>query len=650
MYLFRIEAIGDQIPEQVINEAMDLAQLEVKKIVNVQRKMMPLESEQADSYNTSEIVEAVVQHKSFTGALNNFIQNALNTTVGNLTNNFNGIQKAVEVYTAPGHSENQRRLAESQLVESMREYVRSHSTYKLPPMQVDAIIQEILEVGKRRSADQLRSESQNRSNKLKKVFKVPIDLVDYLNDKHNALPRAFAIYTSNEKSKEKRGQAEGSLIGELKAAAKEPMWSHLHPVEISMAVDEIMTKGFRNAVLAMKSTAVERIDGREKRDAVRPLWAGVECLPVVHGSSYFQRGETHVLSTTTLGSLDDAKVTTAITGGPELKKNFFLHYDFPPYATGVLDSATVINRRMVGHGNLAEKGVRPVMPSVDEFPYTVSVFSECTSSNGSSSMASVCGASLSLMDAGVPIKAPVAGISIGLVTDDSVAVVLGNRNEHSGKEVIPPNKYTLLTDILGTEDHYGDMDFKIAGTSNGVTAIQLDIKLEGGIPLHVLQEALVMASGARQQVLRVMNETLAAPRLDTKPNAPRAEIVKFDPSRKRHLLGVGGEMLNFIKNTYNCIVDVNTDGVAYLFGADKHQVLEAKILVQDLVSFPQEGDLFTSEVVEIMDFGLQVKLTRAQRALLHISELSHDPELLRKNLKDVVKIGQKIDVKVPSCI
>jgi polyribonucleotide nucleotidyltransferase len=273
---------------------------------------------------------------------------------------------------------------------------------------------------------------------------------------------------------------------------------------------------------------------------------------------------------------------------------------------------------MIGHGNLAERALRPVFPPHTAFPYAVRVYAECTSSNGSSSMASACAATLALMDAGVPIKAPVAGVSIGLVTAEDISsiypviapatttiataatttsTVESSANAATTTDISSSNsdinnkapKYVLLTDILGTEDHYGDMDFKVAGTAQGITAVQLDVKLQDGVPVPILEEALDRAKEARLQILEAITAAILKPRVAVKPTAPRAEVVRFDPERKIHLVGRGGEMIRFIEEEYQCEVDTTEEGVAYIFGADERSVKDARMLVQDLVAVAKEG-------------------------------------------------------------
>jgi polyribonucleotide nucleotidyltransferase len=452
-----------------------------------------------------------------------------------------------------------------------------------------------------------------------------------------SLPRA-------ERSR-REGSVRFNMINSLKAMeefAKEP------DAAFQMAAEDVMSSAFKAVVFEGM-----RVDGREWTE-LRKITCNTDVLPMPHGSSFFQRGNTHVLCTTTLGSLIDSKMNHQINGAPdETRKRFVLHYDFPPYCTGEIDSVRV-NRRMIGHGALAEKGVRAVLPSEDDFPYLVRVYSECTSSNGSSSMASVCGASLALMDAGVPIKKPVAGLSVGLVTRDpsDIKIPKGRKMRRKTSATLDPTApWVILTDILGLEDHYGDMDFKIAGTADGITAMQLDIKLLNGVPMEALEEAISASRTARLRILRKMNSTIQMPRYALKPHSPVAAIVRFNPERRRYLLGSGGEMMRYIRTKYDCELEIEdelneTVNTAYIYGNNAELVNEAKSLVQDLVLSVSVGEVCTAVVNEIKDFGATVKITRSQEALLHISELTHDPVLKRKPISELIAVGQSFPVEV----
>lgn len=456
-----------------------------------------------------------------------------------------------------------------------------------------------------------------------------------------------------------RSKREGAVRYQMINALRESEeHGNVHPVLISMAADAVMSKAFRSVVFEGS-----RVDGRALNE-LRTISAASDVLPVVHGSSFFQRGDTHVLCTVTLGSLEDIVKERGIHGSiDEDIKPFMLHYDFPPYCTGVVDSIK-LNRRMIGHGALAEKAVRAVMPTHEEYPYLVRVFSECTSSSGSSSMASVCGASLALMDAGVPLKAAVAGVSVGIVARDSLyevpspdALSVVRCSEESGAAEramaadASPDQWLLLTDILGMEDHYGDMDFKIAGTAKGITAIQLDVKLPNGIPLRALEDAITISRDTRVKILDTMNDALSTPRSTMKPHAPLAALVKFNPERRRYLLGTGSEMARYIKTKYEVelSIDDEVDGEvarAYIFGRNPALVLQAKSLVEDLVLSVEPGETCMAVVSAVKDFGATVKITRAQEALLHLSELSHDEALLKRPITELVAIGQRFEVQV----
>jgi polyribonucleotide nucleotidyltransferase len=354
-------------------------------------------------------------------------------------------------------------------------------------------------------------------------------------------------------NKEDRKQIEGKARASLSQLVEnDDELKTEHVVIKNMAVDYVLNSAMR--LLLLKG---HRMDARSVQQ-LRDVQCVVDKLPAAHGSSFFKRGDTHVLCATTLASKNEHKLTLSLNGSNIEKKDyFFLHYDFPPYCTGETGNSTAISRRMLGHGNLAEKALKPVMPSVDQFPYAIRVFAECTSSNGSSSMASVCGASLALMDAGVPIKAATAGVSIGLVTascDDfsflSHFLETENNNNnsdelnvHNQDKLISKtrfergDKYVLVGDITGSEDHHGDMDFKIAGTKNGITAIQLDIKVNGGISLPILNEALLVAKNLRLEILEKMQETIANANENLKPHTPKAVLIHIDKDRRKYIIG-----------------------------------------------------------------------------------------------------------------
>eukprot|EP00598_Pedospumella_elongata_P008934 CAMPEP_0184985228 /NCGR_PEP_ID=MMETSP1098-20130426/14003_1 /TAXON_ID=89044 /ORGANISM="Spumella elongata, Strain CCAP 955/1" /LENGTH=1061 /DNA_ID=CAMNT_0027509305 /DNA_START=44 /DNA_END=3229 /DNA_ORIENTATION=+ len=491
----------------------------------------------------------------------------------------------------------------------------------------------------------------------KGFFSVPqafADAVDAL-----GYNEAVQVYSTGVADKVARGRAEGQLRNQVIEAVKShPEWGTQPVIVQAMAVDSMMHKAFRAVLLdgpassssnttarAVANKEVRRSDGRSTNE-VRPISSAVEVLPSVHGSSYFARGDTHVLSTVTLGSLENAKAYIPLDGsGEEKKHTFMLHYDFPPYSTGEMGNATATNRRMIGHGNLAEKGLRPVLPSIEDFPYAVRVFCECTASNGSSSMASACGGTLALLDAGVPLKAHVAAVSVGLVTGEEVAMTFGESAETgSGNS---NGRYTVLRDITGSEDYNGDMDYKIAGTEQGITAIQLDVKLPGGVPLHMLDTALESAKEGRLHILHRMQTTLSAARESVKPQAPKAEMVKYDVDRKGMLIGPRGEMKTYMEELFNVTIDLDTtEGAAYIFGKDGAAVAACAKLVQDIAVLVKEGDTVTATIQAVLDYGAVVTINRAQQALLHATELTHDKDLFRKSPSEMIKVGQRFNVKI----
>jgi polyribonucleotide nucleotidyltransferase len=467
------------------------------------------------------------------------------------------------------------------------------------------------------------------------VYAVPPELQAAVDAK--GLTGGLELYqTKGGLNRKERGQREGRFRGELMDWLKrqEELSSH-GSLLINMAVEATMAKAFKQSVLAGS-----RADGREAME-LRTLKASVDVLPAVHGSAFFERGDTHVLCTTTLGSRDDTKLIRPSNGGPETEANFFLHYEFPPYAVGDVGNSSQLNRRMIGHGNLAEKALKPVLPAFEDFPYSIRVFSECTSSSGSSSMASACGASLALIDAGVPITSLVAGVSIGLITEQEQILT------PSGPNDMVDAKYIILTDILGMEDHYGDMDFKIAGTENGITAMQLDVKNPLGIPLSIIQESLDHARRGRLQILTTLTAATANKfPLKLKATAPRASIIRCDSERKINLLGPGGEMLRYIEKQFDCKINVREEGEAYVFGHDIDKVKEACELVRDLVAEIKIDDVYMAEVSEVKDFGVLVKIARCQEALLHYSELSHDATITCRPVREFMQVGQEVQVKV----
>src|SRR5438093_1308059 len=362
-----------------------------------------------------------------------------------------------------------------------------------------------------------------------------------------------------------------------------------------------------------------RLDGRGLAD-VRPITCEVEVLPRTHGSALFTRGETQALVVATLGTSSDEQKIDALIG--ETYKKFMLHYNFPPFSTGEVKFLRSPGRREIGHGALAERALAPILPGEEEFPYTIRIVSEILESNGSSSMATVCGGSLALMDGGVPIKAPVAGVAMGLIRE--------------GDEV------RVLSDILGDEDHLGDMDFKVAGTEQGVVAVQMDIKI-AGVTRAIMEEALEQARAARLHILGVMSRTLARPHSELSMYAPRIITLHIKPDRIRDLIGPGGKMIRGITEETGVKIDVEDDGTVYVASADGTSMQIAIDKIRAVTAEAEVGKVYRGTVRKIVDFGAFVEIFPGTDGLVHISQLAH--ERVRK-VSDVLKEGDVIDVKV----
>ena len=362
-----------------------------------------------------------------------------------------------------------------------------------------------------------------------------------------------------------------------------------------------------------------RIDGRDSR-TVRPIAVEVGMLNSAHGSALFTRGETQAIGVATLGTTRDAQLIDALEG--ERKDNFMLHYNFPPYSVGECGRMGGTGRREIGHGRLARRGLAAVLPSAEEFPYTIRVVSEITESNGSSSMASVCVGSLSLMDAGVPLKAPVAGIAMGLVKDG--------------------DNFAVLTDILGDEDHLGDMDFKVAGTADGITALQMDIKIEG-ITQKIMEIALEQAQQARLHILGQMNQVLAQSREGVSDNAPSMHIMKVEADKIRDIIGKGGATIRSICEETEAQIDIEDDGTVRVYGASAESRDAAVDRILAITAEAEIGEIYTGTVARIVDFGAFVTILPGKDGLVHISQISEERV---ENVKDYLKEGQEVKVKV----
>ena len=398
--------------------------------------------------------------------------------------------------------------------------------------------------------------------------------------------------------------------------------------KVKLILEEIEYEIFRQIVVKEKT----RADGR-KMDEIRPLSTDIDLLPRTHGSALFTRGQTQALAITTLGALGEHQILDGLD--METEKRFMLHYNFPAFSVGETGRYGAPGRREIGHGALGERALLQVMPSEEEFPYTVRVVSEVLESNGSSSQATICAGCMSLMAAGVPIKAPVAGIAMGLITQG--------------------DDYTILTDIQGMEDHLGDMDFKVAGTKDGITALQMDIKIKG-ITENILKEALAQAKKARLEILDVITKQIPEPRKEVSKYAPKTEIFFIKPEKIKDVIGRGGEMITKIicdSSNVTAVTDINAvkvdledDGRVTIYHSDKEIIEKTKQMILDVVKEVEEGEIYPAKVVKVEDFGCFVQVWPGCEGLVHISELAHERV---KKCEDVVKLGDEILVKAIGC-
>ncbi|HEY5654260.1 MAG TPA: polyribonucleotide nucleotidyltransferase, partial [Woeseiaceae bacterium] len=408
-------------------------------------------------------------------------------------------------------------------------------------------------------------------------------------------------------------------VGEIKDAAMQALagsedaqWT---PDEVKTALSKLEKNVVRRRVIAGEP----RIDGRDQR-TVRPIDVKVSVLPRAHGSALFTRGETQAIVVTTLGTGRDAQIIDAIEG--ERKEQFMLHYNFPPYCVGETGFIGSPKRREIGHGKLARRGVQAVMPSMEEFPYVIRVVSEITESNGSSSMASVCGTSLALMDAGVPVKAPVAGVAMGLVKEG--------------------DSYAVLTDILGDEDHLGDMDFKVAGTDSGITALQMDIKIDG-ITGEIMEKALAQAKDARLHILGEMNAVISEPREEMSEWAPTIVTFKIDPDKIRDVIGKGGAVIRAMTEETGATIDIENDGTVRIASVDGASGKEARRRIELITADVEVGRIYEGRVARLMDFGAFVTILPGKDGLVHISQISNERV---EKVSDKLAEGDVVKVKV----
>jgi len=399
----------------------------------------------------------------------------------------------------------------------------------------------------------------------------------------------------------------------IRSAVVEKLAINYAEKDIRGIIEHLEYSIVRNAIL----NEGKRIDGRAL-DKIRPISIRTGVLPRTHGSALFTRGETQALVIATLGTARDAQIIDALAG--EYKEPFMLHYNFPPYSVGETGFVGSPKRREIGHGRLAKRGVAAVLPNMDEFPYTIRVVSEITESNGSSSMASVCGSSLALMDAGVPIKSPVAGIAMGLIKEG--------------------DKFAVLSDIMGDEDHLGDMDFKVAGSVDGITALQMDIKIDG-ITSEIMKTALEQAKHGRLHILGEMNKALASTRDEMSDFAPRIITFKIDPAKIREVIGKGGATIRSITEQTGASVDLTDDGIVKVASVDKAAGEEARRLIEEITAEVEVGKIYEGKVARLMDFGAFVTILPGKDGLVHISQISDehvDKVSDRLNEGDIVKV------------
>ncbi len=425
-----------------------------------------------------------------------------------------------------------------------------------------------------------------------------------------AISEAYGI--TDKVARQERVHELRAEVAEALAEGEAAQWTGQ---EVYEAVASLEKSTVRGRVLAGEA----RIDGRDP-SAVRPIATKVGVLPRTHGSALFTRGETQAIVATTLGTARDAQIIDAIEG--ERRERFMLHYNFPPFCVGETGRVGSPRRREIGHGRLAKRGVMAVMPDDDEFPYVIRVVSEITESNGSSSMASVCGTSLALMDAGVPVKAPVAGIAMGLIKE--------------GEE------FVVLSDIMGDEDHLGDMDFKVAGTREGVTALQMDIKIDG-ITREIMETALAQARDGRMHILDRMAESLDAPRPELSDYAPRYITIKIHPEKIRDVIGKGGATIRGITEETGATIDIEDDGTIKIASVDRSAGEEAKRRIEQITADVEVGTIYEGRVAKLMDFGAFVNILPGKDGLVHISQISEERV---EKVSDKLTEGDKVKVKV----
>lgn len=457
--------------------------------------------------------------------------------------------------------------------------------------------------------ERIRSQSEHAPRRLELKSLDPGLLEKVAAFSLNEIEQIFAIA-----SRDKREEKKALLITQLveKLVSEESGYTEQ---DVKAALDEVLKQQVRKLVIEKKM----RI-GKRRYEQIRPIDCKVGLLPRTHGSGLFTRGETQSLAVTTLGSRSDEQMVEALEG--EMFKNFMLHYSFPPFSVGEIRPVRGPGRREIGHGALAERALKAVMPSKEEFPYTVRVVSEILESNGSSSMATVCAGTLSLMDAGVPIKAPVAGIAMGLIKEeDNVAI---------------------LTDILGLEDHFGDTDFKVTGTRSGITAIQVDIKIRG-ISAQLVSQIIIEAKKARMSILDKMAAVIDQPRSKISQYAPKIQVLKIETNKIGEVIGPGGKTIRGIIQKTGTTIDIDDDGRVVIMAEDAKSVQEAVDSVKGLTEEPEIGKIYNGKIKKVTNFGAFCEYLPGKEGLIHISELA---DKFVKSVEDVVKLGQEVKVKL----
>jgi polyribonucleotide nucleotidyltransferase len=519
------------------------------------------------------------------------------------------------------------------------EYVLNPALDEMPESQLDLVV-----AGTNDAVLMVESEAKELSEEIMlgavmfghRYFQPVIEAIIKLAEKAAKEPRELTLPDNVKLEKEILGLVERDLRAaysiprkqerqDAVAAAKEKVIEHFFPggtenpdydkLCVAAVFKELEAKIVRWNIL----DTGKRIDGRDNK-TVRPIVAEVGVLPRTHGSALFTRGETQALVVATLGTAEDEQFIDALQG--TYKETFLLHYNFPPYSVGETGRVGAPGRREIGHGKLAWRAIHPMLPTPAEFPYTIRVVSEITESNGSSSMASVCGSSLALMDAGVPLKRPTAGIAMGLILEDK--------------------RYAVLSDILGDEDHLGDMDFKVAGTENGVTSLQMDIKI-AGITEEIMKVALAQAKDGRMHILGEMGKALTAARAELGEHAPRIEMFKIPTDKIREVIGTGGKVIREIVEKTGAKINIEDDGSVKVASANGESIKAAINWIKSIASDPEVGHIYEGTVVKVMDFGAFVNFFGAKDGLVHISQLA--PRRVNK-VTDVVKEGDKVKVKL----